>query len=85
MGAEQQEGSFRVPTRDQGQCCGTAPQTMVPKCQGLLPLLTPSPSPAQQRADGASPLTRPALLGPGKGGNSEPSPASSWGAQEQQR
>lgn len=53
---------------------GTAPQ---------MPRAAPTPGP-QQRADGASPLTPPSLLGPGKGGNSDPSPASSWGAQERQ-
>lgn len=73
-------------TRDNAD--GTASQTLWSlkrhECQGLLPLLTPSPSPAQQAADGASPLTRPSLPGPGKGENSDPTPASSWGGQEQQ-
>lgn len=56
-------------TRDNAD--GTAPQNVVPKCQGLLPLLTPTPD-QLSRADGASPLTRPSLLGPVREGTATP-------------
>lgn len=78
-GAEQHWDHSESPqgTRDNAE--GTAPQTLRSlkrhECQGLLPLLTASPSP----------LSQPSLLGPGKGQNSDPVPASSWGAQGQQR